>query len=83
MELDEEDSGSPWGTIGIGLLCIAFSVFLFWYFAHWENEGGTARMWWVLAILYKIGGKWLASGLVGFVGILVSGLGVKELISER
>jgi hypothetical protein len=53
-----------------GILLLGLSVFLWWYFTDFENSTETSRrMNAILAMLYNLGGKWLAIGVVAAVGL--------------
>ncbi|MFO0929174.1 MAG: hypothetical protein U0736_19485 [Gemmataceae bacterium] len=66
-------SGGP----AIVLLLFAFSavmaaaaVYLYHDFMAWEATGGTRKIHWLGAILYRIGGKWAIVGLAIFWAVL-------------
>jgi hypothetical protein len=81
---DDDDEGSPIGTLLTGIGCLAFSGYLFYYFTQFEaGEESGRRMWWILAVLYNIGGKWPPVGLVGLIGIVVLAMGVKGLTQKQ
>jgi hypothetical protein len=54
-------------AMSIGMAAAA--LYLYRDFADWEATGGTRRIHWLGALLYRIGGKWTIIG----VGILLSG----------
>jgi hypothetical protein len=80
---DDDDEQSPIMTILIGLGLLAFAGFLFWMFSGLEAEGGRKRIPAILALLYNIGGKWLPTVLIGGIGLLTAGLGVKGALTKR
>lgn len=77
-ESDEGESG-PWSLILIGVLIIGFSWWMFSIFSGLEQSGGTLRINWIVALLYKIFGKWVVVGLIGFVGALCVNKGIQKL----
>lgn len=81
---DDDEEGSPLGTLLTGIGCLAFSGYLFYYFTQFEaGEAGARRMWWILATLYNVGGKWPPIGLLALIGLATLGLGIKGLVSKK
>ena len=76
--MTDDSKGAWWKTMGSGLFFVAVSVFLFYYFTDLEESGGTRRIIWIVAILYKVGGKWVTCGVFGLLGLLQIGMGIKE-----
>lgn len=60
VEIDEpEAEGTAWWKVMFfGLVCTVLSVLLYFYISHAEAQGGTIRLFWVLAIVYNLVGKW-------------------------
>ncbi|MBW2456488.1 MAG: hypothetical protein JRI68_18365 [Deltaproteobacteria bacterium] len=81
---DDDDEGSPLGTLLTGIGCLAFSGYLFYYFTQFEvGEAGARRMWWILATLYNVGGKWPPVALLALIGLATLGLGIKGLMGKK
>jgi hypothetical protein len=75
---------NPWlWTLGIGLFMYLGAAFLFFYFSHLEQTGGTASMHAALALLYRLGGKWLVVGVLGAGGTLMVAVGIADLLKAR
>ncbi len=67
-----EDFGDKWWIwllAGIGLL--GFAGYMFWDLTQFESTGGTRLEHQVIAGLYELGGKWLVSGFLGLVGVIL------------
>ncbi|MCB1052086.1 MAG: hypothetical protein H6510_15715 [Acidobacteria bacterium] len=80
----EEEETSPGKTILIGIAFLVGSAFLFWYFWDFEHsDQESIRMQWILALAYKIGGKWLISGIGGLIGAFLVFSGIKEYRAEN
>lgn len=62
------DGELSWWYLFIAVIFVGLSVFLYFYFTDFEQQGGSRRINWVLALLYDIGGKWT---VIGAVQILV------------
>jgi hypothetical protein len=80
---EEEKGDTPLQSIGIGLLIIAVSVFVFYTFDNMEKEGGSVRINWIFALIYKLGGKWPGPIIFAIIGALISFGGVKDLIKKK
>ena len=59
-----------WGTVIFGLAATVFSFYLYSMFDDFEKSGGSIRMPVIVILIYKIGGKWLASIFIGLMGLL-------------
>jgi sulfite exporter TauE/SafE len=81
---DDDEEGSPIGTLLTGIGCLGMAGFLFYYFTQFEaGEAAGRRMWWALAVLYDIGGKWPPVGLVALIGIVMLALGLKDMMKKE
>ncbi len=76
---DEESEVTWWKTLLWGLLCLVLAAVLFWYFSNLEESGGTRRINWIVAIIYKIGGKWTVSAIFGLASLMFFYLPFKQL----
>lgn len=47
------------------------SILLFFGFWLFEQKGDAAPMPWIFAVIYLLGGKWLALGIFGGIGALI------------
>ena len=71
-------------TIGSGILILAFTIFV----AYQLNslEAGTVesvRVWWPVAILYRMLGYWGAIACPGLIALLVLAIGAKQFIDQE
>lgn len=74
---NDEVKDTPWSSIGIGLFLFAAAGFLYYVFNNLENEGGSVKINWIFALLYRVGGKWAAPGLIGIIGAFYTYSGIK------
>ncbi len=82
VEEKEEKSDRFWQPIiGIGL--IVFGFYLFSQFTKFENSDGSMRIHWFFAMLYNIGGKWLACAAIWLIGAGLTFFGIKNLIKKK
>jgi hypothetical protein len=73
-----------WGKVGIGGVIVAGATFLYSQFiAIEEGTRQSARINAALNLLYQIGGKWTASGLLGLFGLAIAAWGVVQLVRGR
>lgn len=83
---EEPEEDNPMMNLFNGVLLLAFAGFLWWYFTDFENSNETSRrMNAILAMLYNIGGKWLAIAVVGGLGAwqaITGGLGMAKKKAE-
>lgn len=77
--MSDDSDDAWWKTMGIGLVCLALTAFLFWSFSSFEASGGSMRIHWIIAALYNLGGKWLTCSVTGLLGIALVGKGIQEL----
>lgn len=68
-----------WQTILWAVAMLAITVYLYWDLTKFEIEGGTRRLWVVLAMAYKLVGKWGAVGIMGALSGLMFFLGISQL----
>lgn len=67
-----------------GVMLLAFSVFLWWYFTDFENSMETSRrMNAILAALYNAGGKWLPVGVVAAIGLWQTASGALAMARQK
>lgn len=78
---DKEDSW--YGLLGFGIVSLGGSYFLFQYFVDFENSTDqTRRMNAVIALLYELGGKWLACSVVAALGAFLIYCGIEKKITD-
>ncbi|MCU0353632.1 MAG: hypothetical protein MUD08_07845 [Cytophagales bacterium] len=78
---DDEDAPSVSGGLtylAVGLGLIALAVYLFFEFTNLETNGGSMRIHWLAALLYKIGGKWVTCLVMGIIGLGSMYLGYEQ-----
>ena len=80
-EIKKEES--PWQNIGIGLIMIAGAVFIYHTFDNMEKEGGSIRINWIFALIYKFGGKWPGPILIALIGAFTTYGGIKDLMNKK
>jgi hypothetical protein len=54
--------------LGLGLFLYFAGVVMFFYLTHLEETGEAASMNIVVALMYRLGGKWLVCGFCGVMG---------------
>ncbi|MCE9546822.1 MAG: hypothetical protein K8T25_15185 [Planctomycetia bacterium] len=67
-----------WGKLCGGIFMLGLAVWLYNELSHLESDGGSFRIWWGIALAYKLGGKWGAVGLIGGFGIIFVLWGIKQ-----
>jgi hypothetical protein len=72
------DGDSPCGYFFIGDIFLGLSVFLYFYFTDFEDQGSSRRINWVVALLYDIGGKWTVIGVVLVMVLFCVSLAIRE-----
>jgi hypothetical protein len=61
----------------------ACAGFLYFYLTNKEQEGGTFRIQWMVAIVYDIFGKWGVTGIVAGIGVISVLIGVWQFGRSR
>lgn len=79
----KEEKYNPLNTFLAGLFLIAGAIFLVYTFHDLETNGGSIRINWIFALIYKIGGKWIVASIFGVIGILISYSGLKDLLKQK
>src|SRR5690349_1192875 len=74
---EEHTPAWQWFLYSVG--CIGLAILIFFLLKNMEETGQGGRMNWIIVILYKIGGKWTAAGVLGGLGILFAVVGIVEL----
>jgi hypothetical protein len=65
--------------VACGLACTFGSALVFWDLAEWEAHPGESRsMPWLAVVIYRVGGKWMLSGVVLSVGVFLTVLGARR-----
>lgn len=65
-----------------GVICVAVSIYCYFYLSSMEKSSSPEKIWWLLAFVYNLGGKFLVCGLLIFLGFLSFLLG-KSLESNK
>jgi hypothetical protein len=79
-----EDEGiSPNTFILIGLAAYAAGAIVFFHLAHLEETGGRVSLPVAVALVYKLGGKWLLAAFMALVGTISLVVGVKGRLKSR
>ena len=74
----------PWyerwqAFLACGVAMTLGSAFVFWDLTEWEAHPDESRsMPWLAVLVYRIGGKWLLSGLVLAVGLFLMFEGLRR-----
>jgi hypothetical protein len=70
--------------LACGVAMTLGSAFVFWDLTEWEAHPDESRsMPWLGVLIYRIGGKWLLSGLVLAVGLFLTFEGVRRRRAAR
>ena len=48
-----------------------------------EKENGSTRINWILALIYKIGGKWAVSVILAIVGAFHIYSGISKIVKKK
>jgi hypothetical protein len=65
--------------LACGLAMTFGSAFVFWDLTEWEAHPGDSRsMPWLAVLIYRIGGKWLLSGMCLAVGLFLTVEGLRR-----
>jgi hypothetical protein len=78
----EAEKPSPVGQLIGGLVLLGLAVVFFYYLDQAEAKGGSVKMNVFVALAYKVGGKWVAAGLVAAVGVGVLANGLRAALAE-
>jgi hypothetical protein len=70
-----------WGQILIGIFFFAIAGFLYWYISDLEATGRAGRAPCLVAVVYNIAGKWGSVLLFVVPGIVIAGVGIRNLIT--
>ena len=72
---------SWWGKIAMGaILCVlAWATFAWFTNLETGNAEGRRRIVWWVALLYYIGGKWTAAGVLGVLGLIFGVSGIRQV----
>jgi hypothetical protein len=82
MEEEKEEKTPILSLIG-GIVLIGIAIGLYFYLDGLEKEGGTLRINWIIALIYKIGGKLGASGIIAFLGLLTSFFAIQDMRAQK
>jgi len=80
---ETEEKQSPWISLLVGIIILAFAIYLFITLQQFENEGGEISLNWIIAIAYDIAGKWITSGILALIGLAITIGAIKELQEKR
>ncbi len=85
MANDNDSDGEVTLAVGLkyGLGLIAAGVGIFFLLMLIEGSEKGARVHWLIALLYNIGGKWTAAGVLWLLGIVLLVLGIRTHIRNR
>jgi hypothetical protein len=68
-----------WVFLACGLAMTFGSAFIFWDLAEWEAHPDESRsMPWLAVVIYRVGGKWLLSGLALAIGVFLTVEGLRR-----
>ena len=85
--VDSEDSAekpeNPWVGIIVGALMIAGGIFVYFYLANWEQEGGSIRMNVIIMLVYDLLGKVGVAALCCLIGAVMIWASAKDLIGGK
>src|SRR5262245_12382506 len=68
----DDDIGlmTPWQAVLFGLGCLGLGAVFFFLIHFLEVSGGSARVHWLVALSYYIGGKWTVAVLFGLGSLI-------------
>jgi hypothetical protein len=76
--------GRWWGKVLFGLGIALVGALVFSEMAKLDSgEKESMRVHWLLAALYKIGGKWAAAGVLWLVGLVALVLGIRQVLAPK
>lgn len=71
----EYEGDPPWWYVFVACIFFCIAAYVHYYLTEFEQNGGTRRINWVLALSYDVGGKWLPVFLLAGLGIFACYLG--------
>jgi hypothetical protein len=71
--------GRGFKSLFFGLFALAMAAGVYWLLARLEENGGMLRTHFLIAILYKLGGKWLPTAIIGLAGLVSCVIGLLNL----
>jgi hypothetical protein len=75
------DVVSKWyGKLLVAVALFGMAVAIYQWLSMWERDGGRVN--WFIAVLYYIGGKFTACALPVLGGIVLTFLGIRQLVQE-
>lgn len=78
-EIEEAKEESPWSFIAVAVFLFALAWWLHSFFTNLELSGESVRINAIIAMLYKVFGKWGAVGLFGVFGGVSLVIGIRGL----
>ena len=80
----EEEHTPAWQWFLYALGCIGLAILIFFLLKNMEETGQVqGAMNWIIVLLYKLGGKWTAAGVLGGLGVIFAILGFVELRQDQ
>lgn len=81
----DDGSADPWWkSIGYGLLFWGLTVGFYFYITAFEAGTMTsARIWWPVALIYNLAGKWPVVGIGAIGGLVLIGVGARDFSAKR
>lgn len=80
-------SGEPadpwWKSLGYGVGLWALTVGFYFYISAFEaGDVVSARIWWPVALIYNLAGKWPIVGIGALGGLVLVGVGARDFRSR-
>lgn len=79
----KETKATPINSLFTGLAIVALGLYLFYQFNKLENEGGSMKINWIIALVYNLTGKWPMSILLILAGLVPMVKSAKKLILNK
>jgi len=79
----QEDANEPaeawWKTAGYGVIMLAATVGFYFYISAFEaGTESSVRIWWPVALIYNLAGKWPIVAIGTLFGVGLLGMAAKD-----
>src|SRR5262249_14762712 len=70
-----------YGKLLLAIAMFGGAVYFYEWLSMCERDGGSVH--WLVAVVYKVGGKFTASALPVSPGVILAYMGIRQLVEER